>query len=182
MANSATAFRDAAGLPASDPSFPVAGGILLGVGLGGFADGILLHQVLQWHHMLTAAGFPANNVNDLRYNTLWDGIFHAGTWLFTLAGLLLVWRAARDMHLWWSGKLLAGTLLMGWGIFNLVEGVLSHHLLGLHHVNQTVPREQWIFWDMGFLAAGALLLLAGTTLYRAGRRATHTAHGVRHAS
>jgi uncharacterized membrane protein len=26
-------------------------GILLGVGLGGFVDGILLHQVLQWHHM-----------------------------------------------------------------------------------------------------------------------------------
>jgi Predicted membrane protein (DUF2243) len=28
-------------------------GILLGVGLGGFVDGIVLHQILQWHHMLT---------------------------------------------------------------------------------------------------------------------------------
>lgn len=28
-------------------------GILLGVGLGGLLDGILLHQILQWHHMLT---------------------------------------------------------------------------------------------------------------------------------
>jgi hypothetical protein len=25
----------------------------MGVGLGGFVDGILLHQILQWHHMLT---------------------------------------------------------------------------------------------------------------------------------
>ncbi len=29
-------------------------GIVLGVGLGGFVDGILLHQLLQWHHMLTS--------------------------------------------------------------------------------------------------------------------------------
>src|SRR4051794_35429080 len=29
-------------------------GTILGVGLGGFVDGILLHQILQWHHMLTS--------------------------------------------------------------------------------------------------------------------------------
>lgn len=40
--------------------FPLAGGLLLGLGLGGFFDGIILHQVLQWHHMLTSAGFPPN--------------------------------------------------------------------------------------------------------------------------
>ena len=28
-------------------------GIVLGIGLGGFFDGIVLHQILQWHHMLT---------------------------------------------------------------------------------------------------------------------------------
>jgi uncharacterized membrane protein len=31
-------------------------GILLGIGLGGFVDGIVLHQILQWHHMLTSEG------------------------------------------------------------------------------------------------------------------------------
>ena len=31
----------------------VAAGILLGAGLGGFVDGILLHQILQWHNMLS---------------------------------------------------------------------------------------------------------------------------------
>jgi len=34
---------------------PTIAGILLGPGLGGFFDGILLHQVLQWHRMFTNA-------------------------------------------------------------------------------------------------------------------------------
>jgi uncharacterized membrane protein len=37
------------GEPPRTPSF------LLGVGLGVFLDGIVLHQVLQWHHMLWRA-------------------------------------------------------------------------------------------------------------------------------
>jgi uncharacterized membrane protein len=32
---------------------PRAPGLLLGIGLGGFVDGIVAHQILQWHHMLT---------------------------------------------------------------------------------------------------------------------------------
>jgi uncharacterized membrane protein len=31
---------------------------ILGVGLGGFVDGIVLHQVLQWHHLLSDGGPP----------------------------------------------------------------------------------------------------------------------------
>src|SRR5215212_10407320 len=31
-------------------------GVVLGLGLGGFVDGIVLHQVLQWHHMRTGEG------------------------------------------------------------------------------------------------------------------------------
>ena len=27
----------------------ITSGMLLGVGFGGFVDGILLHQILQWH-------------------------------------------------------------------------------------------------------------------------------------
>jgi uncharacterized membrane protein len=45
-------------------------GIFLGLGLGGFFDGIILHQVLQWHHMLTSAGFPANNLANLEFNVM----------------------------------------------------------------------------------------------------------------
>jgi uncharacterized membrane protein len=48
--------------------------------------------------------------------------------------------------------------------------VINHHLLGLHHVNETVARAYWIYWDVGFLAWGAAMLIGGWTLLRQGRR------------
>lgn len=144
-------------------------GILLGIGLGGFFDGIVLHQILQWHHMLTSQGnYPADTVAGLQVNTLWDGLFHALTYVATAVGLFLLWSAARQPHETWSSKLLVGLLLMGWGSFNLVEGLVDHQILGIHHVNETVPSDQWIWWDLGFLAWGAAMLLIGWALARAG--------------
>ena len=66
--------------------FPTSAAILFGLGIGGFFDGIVLHQVLQWHHMLTSAGYPPDSVENLQINTLWDGLFHASTYLFVLGG------------------------------------------------------------------------------------------------
>lgn len=148
------------------PAFPTAGGIFLGLGLGGFFDGIILHQVLQWHHMVTSAGYPPDSVANLKFNTFLDGLFHATTYLFVLLGLTLFWRAAHGPHPYWSGKLLIGTVLMGFGLFNVVEGLIDHQLLGLHHVNETVPPSQWIYWDMGFLIWGAAMLIGGWFLWR----------------
>jgi uncharacterized membrane protein len=156
-----------------DPqSFPVAAGVLLGLGLGGFFDGIVLHQLLQWHHLVTSAGYPPDSVENLKVNTFWDGVFHAGTYLFTVLGLLILWRRSRGRHLRWSGRLLPGSILIGFGLFNGVEGVISHQLLGLHHVNETVPPELWIYWDIGFLAWGAAMLVGGWLLVRSGQRLT----------
>jgi uncharacterized membrane protein len=155
-------------------AFPISAGILLGLGLGGFFDGIVLHQVLQWHHMLTSAGYPATSVPNLEINTLWDGFFHVSTYIFVLLGLLVLWRAARRTHGRWSSTLLTGTILMGFGLFNLVEGLVDHHLLGIHHVNETVPPEQWLYWDIGFLVWGALMLLGGWRLMQRGRQETPT--------
>ncbi|MDQ3797371.1 MAG: DUF2243 domain-containing protein [Pseudomonadota bacterium] len=159
-----------------DREFPVSAGILFGLGLGGFFDGIVLHQLLQWHHMLTSAGYPANSVQNLEINTLWDGLFHASTYVFVLLGLIMLWRTAHRAHLWWSGKLLLGTVLMGFGIFNVVEGIINHHLLGIHHVNETVPPDQWIYWDISFLVWGAAMLVGGWLLTRAGQRKTADVH------
>lgn len=153
-------------------AFPTSAGILFGLGIGGFFDGIVLHQVLQWHHMLTDAGFPPNTVENLKINTLWDGFFHVTTYVFVVLGLAILWRAARRSHVRWSARLLGGTLLMGFGLFNLVEGVINHHLLGIHHVNETVPRDQWIWWDLGFLAWGAVMLVLGWLLWRSGKLRT----------
>ena len=150
--------------------FPTSAGILFGLGLGGFFDGIVLHQLLQWHHMLTSAGYPPNSVDNIRLNIVWDGIFHAMTYIFVVLGLVVLWRTAHKVHLWWSGKLLLGTVLIGFGLFNLVEGIVDHHILGIHHVNETAPPERWIYWDVAFLIWGALMLVAGWALYRSGKR------------
>ena len=154
-----------------DVRFPVAAGVMLGIGLGGFFDGIILHQVLQWHHMLTSAGYPADSVRNFQINTFWDGLFHVTTYIFMLAGLLVLWRRARRNHGWWPGRQLTGTILIGFGGFNLVEGVADHHILGIHHVNETVAPALWIYWDLAFLAWGAVMLAAGWWLLRSGRRA-----------
>lgn len=152
--------------------FPTTAGILLGLGLGGFFDGIILHQVLQWHHMFTSAGYPANDLGNLKFNVTWDGIFHISTYIFTLSGMILLWRRSSQPHDPWSWKMLVGTMLIGFGVFNLVEGFIDHQILGIHHVNEMVPPEQWIYWDIGFLAWGALMLVGGWLLLRAGRRET----------
>ncbi|MEU4693871.1 DUF2243 domain-containing protein [Actinoplanes sp. NPDC023714] len=151
-------------------------GIVLGVGLGGFLDGILLHQVLQWHHLLTSTDtdnigidyYPADTVDGLRMNTLWDGIFHTVTWLAVLLGLALLYsRITTGRGRVWRSRELWGWMLTGWGIFNLVEGIVDHHLLGIHHVHGG-PHQLW--WDLGFLALGALLIGIGQALLRDTRK------------
>jgi uncharacterized membrane protein len=44
-------------------------------------------------------------------------------------------------------------------MFNLIEGVIDHHLLTIHHVRDDVTDP--LSWDVGFLALGALLIVAG---------------------
>jgi uncharacterized membrane protein len=155
----------------SEEAAPKAPGLLMGVGFGGFLDGIVLHQIVQWHHMLTSTpGNPANTVDGLEVNTLADGVFHAGTWLFLLLGVSLSVRA------WQAGKLAPpwrahiGLLLLGWGLFNLLEGVIDHQILGIHHVRDDLGAP--VGWDVGFLAFGALLVLCGLVLARGVKRGT----------
>jgi len=151
--------------------FPMSAGVLFGLGLGGFFDGIVLHQVLQWHHMLSS-WYPVDTIKNLKLNTVWDGIFHSSTYIFVVVGLFILWRAAQRQHIVWSSKLLSGTLLLGWGLFNVVEGIVDHQLLGIHHVNELVPADQRAYWDIGFLAWGAAMLVVGWSIMRSGQRET----------
>ncbi|HVM24481.1 MAG TPA: DUF2243 domain-containing protein [Candidatus Limnocylindrales bacterium] len=146
---------------------PIIGALLLGIGLGGFFDGIVLHQLLQWHHLIDHAGVPPDSVENLRLNILADGIFHAATYAFTVAGVLVLWSATRRRTGPWPWTVLAGGLLAGWGGFNLVEGIINHHLLGLHHVR---PGEHQLLYDLGFLAWGAAMLVIGVLLLRSAVR------------
>jgi uncharacterized membrane protein len=150
------------------PTFPTSAGLFLGLGLGGFFDGIVLHQLLQWHHLASHV-HPPLDLAALKTNVVWDGVFHSLTYVFVLVGLLRLWQTARRVHLRWSSSLFAGTILMGFGLFNTVEGLINHQLLGLHHVNETVPPSQWLLWDLGFLAWGIAMIIGGWRLHRSGR-------------
>lgn len=140
----------------------ITAGIFLGLGLGGFFDGILLHQILQWHHMLSSVR-PATTVPELELNMMWDGLFEAATWTITVVGLILLWRAGKRNDVPWSSNIFTGSILVGAGLFNVVEGLIDHQILGIHHVK---PGANELIWDLGFLALGAIMAIAGWILIR----------------
>ena len=98
----------------------------------------------------------------LEDNTLADGLFHLATWLAVAAGVwLLIRRWRRDgAPPSWPQQL--GLMLAGWGGFNLVEGLVDHHILGIHHVKGTEVSG----WDFAFLGFGAVLLGTGVAMAR----------------
>jgi uncharacterized membrane protein len=136
--------------------------LLLGIGMGAFFDGISLHQIAQWHNMLSAK-VPPSTMEAMRTNMAADGWFHLAAWLATLAGIFALWSAARAAGPLPSTRSFAGSMLMGWGGFNLVEGLVDHHLLELHHVRD-LPRHAPAY-DWAFLLVGGIgLLLLGWAL------------------
>ena len=138
-------------------------GILLGLGLGGFLDGIVLHQLLQWHHMISSRE-PTSTVRGLEANTLADGLFHVGTWLLVAAGVGALWRRARHGVRFVPDRAFAGWLLVGWGLFNVLDEIVFHALLDLHHVREGANE---LAYDMAFTAFGVVLLVGGFVLVRA---------------
>lgn len=148
---------------------PKAPAFVMGLGLGGFVDGIVLHQILQWHHMLTDTGdHPMTTVAGLEANTLADGFFHLATWVLVATAMLLTVRAwqRRELAPPWRGHF--GMLLAGWGVFNVAEGLIDHELLGIHHVRDDLGGP--IGWDIGFLIFGVLLIAVGFALSRSAER------------
>ena len=137
-------------------------GVMLGIGMGGFVDGILLHQIMQAHAMLSAQ-LPLDTMENMRTNMTADGLFHAGVWLATLIGIAMLFNAGKRPNVLWSGRVLAGAMLLGWGVFNVVEGVIDHHVLHLHHL---IERLGLSVWDWAFLAFGVALILAGALIAR----------------
>ena len=144
----------------------IAAGALLGIGMGGFVDGILFHQILQTHNMLSAV-VPKTSIVNMEVNMVWDGLFHAFTWLMTLLGIGMLWRAGKHAEVPWSTRTFIGSLLLGWGIFNLVEGIIDHHILHIHHV---IERLGVSVYDYAFLGSGVLFIAIGWGLIRNGKK------------
>jgi uncharacterized membrane protein len=147
------------------PSATKVPGIVLGVGIGGFIDGIVLHQLLEWHHMLSS-WYPISGERNMRINMVGDGLFHLLCLLVVLAGVALLTKV-RPRLVHGDGRRLAGWMLAGWGVFNLVEGVLDHLILGVHHVR---PGAGELGYDLGFLVLGGALVGIGTIIGRRSAR------------
>ena len=141
----------------------ITSGVVLGIGLGGFADGIALHQIAQWHNMGSAV-VPPVTMAAVSRNMFWDGLFHLATWAITLTGVFMLWSDARHGAGVENPLTFTGEMIVGWGAFNLVEGVIDHHLLQLHHVRDMpvhVPIYDWAFLaigGLGFVALGLVLM------------------------
>ncbi|XWK90232.1 MAG: DUF2243 domain-containing protein [Phormidium sp.] len=148
----------------------VASGVLLGMGAAAFFDGIVLHQILQWHHMVSSIR-PLNTAANIELNTFWDGVFHVGASLLTVAGLILFWQATANSKVPLSLKSFAGSFLIGAGSFDFVEGLINHQFLGIHHVK---PGQNQLAWDIGFLTLGLSLAVVGWFLLMKDREEVKT--------
>lgn len=145
-------------------------GIVLGMGFGGFFDGIVLHQILGWHHLICVTEHcQPQSVEQLKQQNTQDGFFHLAVWIVSLIGVRMLFAAGRRWQEGWSGKALAGGMLVGWGVFNFVEGLVDHQILGIHHVLPGHPQE--LLFDMLFLASGVVFAIVGFALARRERGA-----------
>jgi uncharacterized membrane protein len=140
-------------------------GLVLGMGFSGLADGIILHEILGWHHLVCYDLYcRPTSVEQLQLENTQDGYFNLGLWLVLLLGTAMLLRAARDAGPAWSGRVLLGSMLSGSGLFNFVEGLVNHQILGIHHVLPGSP-HQFLF-DMLYLANGLLFIAVGAWLIR----------------
>jgi uncharacterized membrane protein len=164
--------------PMTRPHLPTrfrAGAALLGVGFGGLADGIVFHQVLQWHNFV-AEPIPPDTLDALRTNVFWDGLFHAATTLVLLVGFVLLQRSwDRNARAPGDGRAVLGWALIGWGAFNTVDQLVFHELLDLHDIRMGVPNPGVYNWTYG--ASGLLLIGLGVLALRRWQATTERSLG-----
>jgi uncharacterized membrane protein len=120
--------------------------VTVGVGLSGFFDGILLHQVLQWHHLLSLV--PGETFRDLGTQILADGLFHVAMYLVTATGIWLLWRRRDSLG---DYRTVAGGGLLGFGMWNLIDVGFFHWILGIHRIRIDVPDP--MIYDVSWLVA-----------------------------
>jgi uncharacterized membrane protein len=83
----------------------------------------------------------------------------------TAIGIAMLWRAGRLSPGFPATKRFIGALLLGWGAFNVVEGVIDHEILQVHHV---IENGDHLIGDLAFLAFGAFLCVVGWRWVRPG--------------
>jgi uncharacterized membrane protein len=128
--------------------------------MSGFFEGILLHQVLQWHHLLSLVSGSA--FRDPRVQVVADGMFHVLMYLLAVLGLVLFWRRRTDLAEPGRTRVLIGSFIAGFGAWNVADVGLFHWVLRIHNIRLDVPNP--IAWDTAWLAIFGVLPLAGAIM------------------
>lgn len=142
------------------------GSFIFGFGFLGALDGIIFHQLLQWHSVYMATDRPGQIMS--------DGIFHFAVTITLIVGGVMLWLAGNPGNLSKGIRLLVGWFLIGGGVFNLVEGIINHHLLQIHRVKPGDPNA--LAYDLAFLASGLLLFIIGYAIKRSKTTQGSTLH------
>jgi uncharacterized membrane protein len=137
--------------------------LVLGIGLGGFIDGIVFHQILQWHEMLSNK-IDLTTVSGKSANMFWDGLFHAFCLIAVCIGIFLLWKTFLQMNASHSSNLIWAGLLLGWGIFNLTEGVIDHYLFKIHNVRELIGKQN--LYNLLFIVYSIVLITIGWLSYK----------------
>lgn len=150
--------------PATATRPPRGAVVLLGFALGGFVDGILLHQVLQWHHLLSAVH---DGSIPLATQIAADGGFHLVMYALALAAGWMLWRA-RDRLADAAGREVLVLALAGFALWQAVDVVGFHWIARIHRVRMGVAHP--LAWDLGWLAVFGLVpaVIAGSLARRRG--------------
>jgi len=142
--------------PAGGRGPSVGAGALFGLGIAGFVDETVFHQLLHWHHFWDGGSVGAGLVS--------DGLFHAASWICLVAGLF--WfadqrrRGTLGMRNWTAG------ILLGAGAFQLYDGLIQHLLFRLHQIRYGVNLLPYnLTWNV---LAGILLVIGGVLLRHSG--------------
>lgn len=133
-------------------------GYLLGFALGGFFDGILLHQVLQWHHLLSNVQGPV--FQNMKTQILADGLFHVLMYFIAMAGLWKLWKARREYAQSRADRLLLANAFIGFGVWHILDSILSHWILGIHRIR--MDADNVLLWDLlWFFVFGVAFVVIG---------------------
>lgn len=131
----------------------VGSGVLIGVGVAAFIDETVFHQILHWHHFYDRSTPTVALVS--------DGYFHAVGWAAVVVGLFLFAdlqrRHATVPRLVWAGG------LIGWGGFQVYDGLFQHKVLRLHQIRYHV---HLLPYDLVWNIAGAIGLVIGLLMLR----------------
>lgn len=124
-----------------------------GFGLAGLFDGIVLHRILGWHHLLSHSAAAAPETTQRR----WDGDFDAAMWVLVVLGLIGVFRHPTRLSVI-PPTGMTGAVLAGFGGWHMADAVLAHWLLGLHRIRPGATDP--LFWDLVWTGAFGVLPIA----------------------